>query len=113
VPPLARGRLAIDAVVPSSPCAAAVEARQPEAAIACPSRRGSPRWRTPPSGNPKSRTLTRRYGRRNSPAFILVEISQLQREVFSQWLHGEEARAYMRQHGAVLEPYDLKPAGTG
>ena len=33
-------------------------------------------------------------------------------EVFCQQLHGEEARSYMREHGAVLDPYQLEPAGT-
>ena len=33
-------------------------------------------------------------------------------EVFYQHLHGEEARSFIREHGAVLDPYELEPAGT-
>ena len=33
-------------------------------------------------------------------------------EVFYQHLHGEEARSFMREQRAVLDPYELEPAGT-
>ena len=33
-------------------------------------------------------------------------------EIFFQQLHGEEARTFMRETGAVLNPYELEPAGT-
>ena len=33
-------------------------------------------------------------------------------EIFYQHLHGEEARTFMRETGAVLDPYELEPAGT-
>ena len=31
-------------------------------------------------------------------------------EIFFQHLHGEEARAFMRKSGAVLDPYELEPS---
>ncbi len=30
-------------------------------------------------------------------------------EIFFQFLHGEEARTFMRETGAVLDPYELEP----
>ena len=33
-------------------------------------------------------------------------------EVFFQHLMAEEARNYLRENGAVLDPYELEPAGT-
>ena len=33
-------------------------------------------------------------------------------EIFYQHLHGEEARTFMREAGAVLDPYELEPSAT-
>jgi catechol 2,3-dioxygenase len=45
-----------------------------------------------------------------SRSFYCFDPSGNRIEVFCQHLHGEEARKYMREHGAVLNPYELEPA---
>lgn len=47
-----------------------------------------------------------------SKSFYCFDPSGNRIEVFYQHLHGEEARAYMREHGAVLDPYELEPDGS-
>lgn len=47
-----------------------------------------------------------------SKSFYCFDPSGNRIEVFCQHLHGEEARSYIREHGAVLDPYELEPAGT-
>jgi catechol-2,3-dioxygenase len=47
-----------------------------------------------------------------SKSFYCFDPSGNRIEVFCQHLHGEEARTYIREHGAVLEPYELEPGGS-
>ena len=47
-----------------------------------------------------------------SRSFYCFDPSGNRIEVFYQHLHGEEARSFIREHGAVLDPYELEPAGT-
>ncbi len=47
-----------------------------------------------------------------SKSFYCFDPSGNRIEVFCQHLHGEEARSYIREHGAVLDPYELEPVGT-
>jgi catechol 2,3-dioxygenase len=48
-----------------------------------------------------------------SKSFYCFDPSGNRIEVFYQRLHGEEARRYMREHGAVLEPYELEGTEAG
>ncbi len=48
-----------------------------------------------------------------SKSFYCFDPSGNRIEVFCQHLHGEEARTYLRENGAVLDPYELEgPAET-
>ena len=47
-----------------------------------------------------------------SRSFYCLDPSGNRIEVFCQHLHGEEARTYMRKHGAVLDPYELESVGS-
>jgi catechol 2,3-dioxygenase len=72
-------------------------------------------------GEPELRTLFARVKQAGGPidfaadhglskSFYCFDPSGNRIEVFAQSLFGEEARAFMRERGAVLDPYELEPA---
>ena len=44
-----------------------------------------------------------------SKSFYFLDPDGNRLEIFYQHIHGEEARKYMREAGAVLDPYELEP----
>ena len=43
-------------------------------------------------------------------SFYFLDPDRNRLEIFYQHMHGEEARKFMREAGAVLDPYELEPA---